>query len=88
MKRKGACSNMSGFFFYPADIEGLEELTLQERYLLLTNQGNCHCASQEVQSMTDSQRIDIECTLDNSRLPTHRIPGTKNPTYGSVPFNF
>lgn len=88
MLRKDEVPNMSGFFFYPADTEGLKVLTLEERYELLTNRGNYLCGSYSIKNMSEFELGDVLCNLDNGRIPTHCLPDAKIPQYGDVPFNF
>jgi hypothetical protein len=76
---------LPGFFYYPSDVTGLEELTYEQRCELLTNQGNYMVP---LWQSDPSMRMDVQCALDNSRVPTHRHPGAVIPTYGAVPFEF
>jgi len=75
---------LPGFFFYPSDTEGLEELTYSQRCELLTNQGNYMVPVWQNDPM---MKGDVECMLSNSRIPTHRNVGVVIPGNGDVPFD-
>lgn len=75
---------MPGFFYYPRCKDGLEALTKKQRFELLLNQGNYAVATY----MEDpNMELDLVCSCDNSRIPTHRRPGTELPGYGNVPLD-
>jgi len=77
-------SALPGFFYYPRDVAGLEELTFEQRGEIRTNQGHYMMPTW----MCDpAMRADVICDFDNARIPTHRRPGTVIPTYGHVPFD-
>ena len=69
------------FSFYPAKTEGLEKLTNAQRFELLENQGNYMVT---LYKEDPAHEIDLLCACDNSRIPTHRVPGTEIPGYGDV----
>lgn len=77
-------SDIPGYFYCPRDTEGLIALTYAERKGLLLNQGNYLVSENKIE--TGGERIDMECLLDNSRIPTHKTPEAVKPVYGSVPF--
>ena len=78
-------SNLTGFFYYPSDKEGLIELSEEERAKLMCNQGNYLVTG--FAGLTESERCDLRCNLDNARIPTHRHPDAVIPEYGDVPFD-
>lgn len=77
-------SLLPGFFFYPKCADGLEELSRDDRILMVENQG-----SYGIRLIKDdaASQTDLNCLLDNSRIPTHRRPGVKIPDFGSVPLD-
>lgn len=77
-------SKLPGFFYYPQDKTGLEELTFDQRAELRTNQGNYMVALWKSEA---NMKTDLVCDFDNSRIPTHRRPGTVIPGNGDVPFD-
>ena len=79
-KTNNELSLLPGFFFYPQDVEGLEELTYEDRCELCTNQGNY-----TVDLYMHVAKNAVVCHLDNCRIPTHRRPGTATPGYNCVP---
>jgi len=83
-----ASPGLPGFFYYPTPeqcLEGLEELTNEQRFELLENQGNY-----VVSFYKDDPAYlgDLLVACANSRIPTHRVPVTPIPDYGSVPMSF
>lgn len=78
-KTNNELSALPGFFFYPQDATGLEELTYEQRCDIYSNQG-CY-------GIDLTNKGDMECGLANARIPTHRRPGTEIPGYGKVPID-
>ncbi|MNF62687.1 hypothetical protein D3C81_848940 [compost metagenome] len=78
---------MPGFFYYPADKEGLELLTMEQRTEIMANQGNYIMVGMQIPHESTPQFVDLRCNLDNGRIPTHRRPDTSIPTFGNVPFD-
>lgn len=76
---------LPGFFYCPSDVTGLEELTYAQRCELLTNQGNYMIP---LWQNDPGMRMDVQCSLDNGRVPTHKLPDAVIPTYGAVPIEF
>lgn len=76
---------LPGFFFCPSDDKGLLELTLKERQCMLANQGNYTALL--VNTADPMAKTDLLCTLDNSRIPTHRKPDAVFPGTNMVPIN-
>ena len=75
-------SKLPGFFFYPPDKEGLEELTFQQRCDVMVNQG----LYAVTQWRNDPRmEVDLKCMADNGRIPTHRRPGVAIPEMHDVP---
>lgn len=72
-----------GFFFCPRDTTGLVELTLEERIDIIAGQGNYMAAM--TNRRDENQMTDLMCVLDNSRIPTHRTPGSEISGYHSAP---
>ena len=78
---------LPGFFFYPFKKEGLVELSLYERLEVFSNQGNYNALLTYSPSLSEAQKTDLICILDNSRIPTHKKPDAIVPDYGDVPFD-
>lgn len=75
-------SKLPGFFYYPADKTGLEELSFEQRCELMENQG----LYMVTQWKNDpNMEIDLKCMADNGRIPTHRRVGTPLPGHHCVP---
>lgn len=81
-KTNNELSLLPGFFFYPQDKTGLEELSYEDRCEICTNQGN-YTLDLYMHVAKDA----VIAHLDNCRVPTHRRPGTEIPGYGKVPFD-
>jgi len=73
-------SLLPGFFFYPQDTTGLEELSYEDRCEICTNQGNY-----QLDLYVHVAKLAVTAHMDNCRVPTHRRPGTVTPGYGEVP---
>lgn len=78
-KTNNELSLLPGFFFYPQDTTGLEELSYEDRCLVCTNQGNY-----TVELNMHIAKETVSAHLDNCRIPTYRRPGVTIPGYGKV----
>jgi hypothetical protein len=85
MSTNNELSNMPGFFFCPADAAGLIKLSEEERATLMCRQGNYMVTG--FTGLSEGDRCDLLCALDNARIPTHRHPEATIPKYGDVPFD-
>ena len=77
---------LTGYYFVPPNAESLIKLTFHERCTLLMKQGNYTVNPNA--KLSNPEKIDMECALDNSRIPTHRRMGARLPddfAYGAVP---
>lgn len=83
-KTNNELSLLPGFFFHPQQDDGLVKLSFEDRCLLLENQGNYMVP---LWVRDPNMRTDLECSLENSRIPTHRQPDAAIPGYGDVPFD-
>lgn len=72
------------FEYCPKNTAGLEELTFEDRILYLFNCGVY--TAKPSKTWRNIDRVDMQCTLDNWRIPTHRIIGQQIPAYGSASF--
>lgn len=84
-KTNNELGKLPGFFFYPSDTEGLEKLTFEQRCELHENQGLYSLGLLSV--LSSGQKGDLECSLANHRIPTHRRPDAVIPSYGNVPID-
>lgn len=80
-------SKLPGFFYYPAQQEGLERLTMEQRVELMANQGNYIMLGMLIPHESTDAFCDLTCTLDNGRIPTHKRPDAVTPAFGDVPFD-
>lgn len=85
LKDNNEMVHLEGFFYYPSNKEGLEELTERQRFELLENQGNYMVG---MMIADPDSRLDLICSCDNGLIPTHRSPGKVIPGYGDVPVSF
>lgn len=79
-KTNNELSLLPGFFFYPQDTTGLEELSYEDRCEICSNQGNY-----QLDLYVHVAKDAVNSHLDNHRIPTHRRPGTEIPGYGKIP---
>lgn len=86
-KTNNELSALPGFFYHPQDSEGLEELSYDQRVELFANQGNYSADLSAYLPGSQERNGDMECALANSRIPTHRRPGTEIPGFGKVPID-
>ena len=75
-------SKLPGFFYYPPDKTGLEELSFEQRCELMENQG-LYMVTQW--KGDPNMKVDLICMADNGRIPTHRRPGVVMPGQYNVP---
>lgn len=72
-----------GLHYVPQNTEGMIELSIEERRRLLIDLGNYMVAF--INLASPMERADLECLLDNERIPTHReadaVVGIKSPTF-------
>lgn len=60
-----------GFYFVPLEQDpDLVELTLHERRVMLSEEGNYAVMLADMSN--PSYKIDVQCACDNARIPTHR----------------
>lgn len=83
-KTNNELSLMPGFFYYPLETEGLEELTFEQRCQLMEYQGLYMVTQWKGDPKMEG---DLRCMADNGRIPTHRKPGVELPEYGDVPID-
>lgn len=81
-KTNNELSLLPGFFFYPQDVEGLEELSYEDRCEICTNQGD-----NLPSTYVHVAKVAVNAHLDNCRIPTHRRPGTPIPGKGKIPID-
>lgn len=81
-KTNNELSLLPGFFFYPQDTTGLEELSYEDRCELCTNQGNY-----TIDLYMHVDKGAVTQHLDNCRIPTYRRPGTEIPGFGDIPID-
>jgi hypothetical protein len=80
-------AKLPGFFYYPGNKEGLELLTTAQRVEIMANQGNYIMIGMQIPHESTGQFGDLQCLLDNGRIPTHKRPNAVTPSYGDVPFD-
>lgn len=78
-------TKLPGFFFHPLNADGLVELEMKDRLLIVNNQGNYMALIN--MPRTEMERVDMQCFLDNNRIPTHRREDAVIPEFGHVPFD-